>query len=197
MIKICKIKKFRQINTGFTLIETLIAISIFTMSILGLFMVLSQGIADTNYAKRKIIAAYLTQEGIEYIRNMRDTFVLYSATSQTGWDAFNIYLTTNSCGTTNGCYFNADNLFSLAPPMPMTKITLAACSSSTCPNGALLYDSTTGKYGFAGMASGYTRKITMTTVSANETKIFSTVYWTQGSGNYSIIFSENLFNWIE
>jgi Tfp pilus assembly protein PilV len=60
------------------LIETLVAVSIFSLSILSLMAVLAQGISDTNYAKQRIIAAYLAQEGIEYVRNMRDTYVLFA-----------------------------------------------------------------------------------------------------------------------
>jgi Tfp pilus assembly protein PilV len=82
-------KIFKQKNKGFTLVETLVAISIFTMSILGLMSVLASGIADTNYAKQKIVASYLAQEGIEYVRNMRDNLVLFDAVSpQNGWTAF-------------------------------------------------------------------------------------------------------------
>lgn len=76
---------------GFTLVETLIALSIFTVSILGLMSILATGISNTGYAKRKVAAEYLAQEGIEYVRNLRDTTVLYDATSsQHGWDNFKI-----------------------------------------------------------------------------------------------------------
>src|SRR3989344_5287897 len=75
-------------NKGFTLVETLVALSIFSVSILGLLVALSQGLADTGYAKKKVAAAYLAQEGIEYIRNMRDTFMIYSNDPQTGWEDF-------------------------------------------------------------------------------------------------------------
>jgi hypothetical protein len=33
--------------------------------------------------------------------------------------------------------------------------------------------------------------------NADEVRILSTVSWTQGSGSYSVTFSENLFNWVE
>jgi len=195
--KSIKSRKASNTARGFTLVETLVAISIFTVSLLGMMTILSGSISNTFYAKQKIVASYLAQEGIEYIRNMRDTYVLYSADGQTGWNSFNDNLSTHSCMTENGCFLNADNLFSLPTPMPMTKVTLTACSSSTCPSGILSYDSTTGKYGFTGTVSTFTRKIVVNIVSSEETRISSTVSWAQGSGNYSIVFSESLFNWVE
>ena len=187
-------------NQGFTLIETLMAISIFSLSTLGLLVILGKGISDTTYTKKKIIAGYLAQEGIEYIRNMRDTFVLYdSVDSPTGWNKFSTSLTSGTalCNTSNGCYFNADNLFSLSPPQPMTQITPLSCNS-TCPS--LKFDVSTGKYGYTtGIDSGFIRKITVTTVGSpiSQIKITSTVYWNQGSGSYNTVFKENLFNWVE
>src|SRR3989344_5252969 len=79
-------KLFKQKNKAFTLVETLVAISIFTVSLLGIMSVLASGISSTNYAKQKMIASYLAQEGIEYVRNIRDTNVLYSVNG--GWNGF-------------------------------------------------------------------------------------------------------------
>ncbi len=96
---------------GFTLVETLVAISIFTTSIIVLMSVLGQGISDTGYAKKKIIAAYLAQEGIEYIRNIRDTNVLYNLSgSQAGWDKFKNDLSLSSCYLVAGCNITSLNV---------------------------------------------------------------------------------------
>lgn len=128
--------------------ETLVAISIFTMSILGLLSILASGISDTNYAKEKMVASYLAQEGIEYVRNMRDTAVLYDTLgAQHGWNAFKV----------------------ASKDYPITD-----------PN-----------------FTGFTRTISMATISSDEVKISSTVSWMQGSGNYNVVFSEDLFNWVE
>ncbi|OGI70023.1 hypothetical protein A2824_03615 [Candidatus Nomurabacteria bacterium RIFCSPHIGHO2_01_FULL_42_16] len=66
-----------QRSGGFTLIETLTALLIFSTSIVVLITATSQGFSNTNYAKNKFIASYLAQEGVEIVRNARDSF---------GWD---------------------------------------------------------------------------------------------------------------
>jgi hypothetical protein len=163
-------------------VETLVAISIFTVSILGLMAVLSQGISDTNYAKRKIIAEYLAQEGIEYIRNMRDTNVLYTIPG--GWDNFKSDIA--PCGSTNECGF--DN--TVFPP----DVFVCATHEEECK----LYEDN-GNYNTnsQGSDSGFVRTIYTDLISQDEIKVFSTVSWMQGSGERSITFSENLFNWAE
>lgn len=189
--------KNRKLTTGFTLVETLVAISIFTISLLSLMVILGKSISDTGYVKKKDIATYLAQEGIEYMRNMRDTYMLYS-TSSTGWTSFNNNLTDASdCDGAFGCYFNADGLDFNDSTQPMIDVPLTACNNATCSNFPLLYNASTGEYGYSsGVNSGFTRKIWISQ-TANETKVFSTVFWNQGSGSYSIVFFESLFNWVE
>jgi len=169
-------KFLKKNNRGFTLVETLVAISIFTVSILGMMAVLSGSISDTRFAKQKLTATYLAQEGIEYIRNMRDTLVLYdtdpSNPAQHGWDAFRTKM--NSCRAGNECGF--DDL----SPGPTSHI--FSCSGNNC--------------GLSGNYSGFVRKI-WTEQGANEVKIFSETSWKQDSGDYKVTFSENLFNWIQ
>ncbi len=191
--------KTLSLSKGLTLIETMIAISVFTLSVLALLVSLGGSISNTNAVQRKMIATYLAQEGVEYMRNMRDTYVLYDAGgAQTGWDSFNNNLVDSSdCQGANGCFFDADNLNYNNPTQPMLDINPTACSSSTCANGALSYNSTTGKYGFSGSSSGFSRSIVLTEPSANETKVSSTVFWTQASVLERVSFSESFYNWIE
>src|SRR3989344_8568930 len=87
------IKKYDKLSGGFTLVEMLVAVSILSISVVTLLNVLGSGIRDTGFAKERLTAGYLAQEGIEYIRNMRDTYVLYSASPQSGWEGFNTQIT--------------------------------------------------------------------------------------------------------
>ncbi len=201
------IKFYGQKNRGFTLIETLVAISIFVTSLLGLISISSKGIADTGYAKRKIIASYLAQEGIEQIRNLRDTYVLYDATStDAGWGDFKTRIVNApaSCAGANGCYLGSLSSGSFTDPtQPMKDITINACSDSTCSTNPILYESTTGKYTYTPSGStsnsGFTRKtrIVNSLPLGDEVKISSTVYWKQGLVTYNVTFTESLFNWNE
>ncbi|MES3031744.1 MAG: type II secretion system protein, partial [Patescibacteria group bacterium] len=172
---------------GFTLVETLVAISIFSVAIVGLMSVLASGISSTTSAKQKMIASYLAQEGIEYVRNMRDNYVLFQSN---GWNSFRSELV--SCNPDGGeCGFDS-SLLSTDPDF------IFGCST---PSDCKLYvDANTGGYDndSSGAYSGFVRKIWMEIIDQdNEVKIFSYVEWTQGSGTRRVTFSENLFNWVE
>lgn len=201
LIKNNKGRRVISSSKGFTLVETLVSLAIFSVAILALLVVLTQNLSDTNNSKRKIIASYLAEEGIEYMRNMRDTHTLYTVPALTGWN--NFYTKVVGAGNqicaqaqSRGCYFADLSAGDYANNVqPMASLVIVACGQS-CP--ALLYDGTQGKYNYnTGTASGFIRKITVIPISANEMKVVSTVYWDQGPNTYSVVFSDSLFNWVE
>ncbi len=57
---------------AFTLIETLVAISILTIALTGPLAVIAQALKSSYFARDQITAYYLAQEAVEYIRNQRD-----------------------------------------------------------------------------------------------------------------------------
>lgn len=79
-----RLLKQKNKGGGFTLVETLVGLLIFSMSVVAMMSVLGSGLQDTTYAKQKIVAGYLAQEGIEYARNVRDTYAL----NGDGWEEF-------------------------------------------------------------------------------------------------------------
>jgi len=71
-----------MLNKSFTLIETIIAIFILTTGILAISSLISYFISASSISSQRLIAAYLAQEGIEIVRNLRDTNIL----SGRSWD---------------------------------------------------------------------------------------------------------------
>lgn len=95
-----KIKSL-NLNSGFTLIESLFAIMTLTFTITILMTVVSGSLFSSRYSKDEIIVSYLMQEVVDYIRNDRDTTVFLNNGS---WDDF--YNHYSECSSSNGgCYF--------------------------------------------------------------------------------------------
>lgn len=57
---------------GFTLIETMVAVTILTLAISGAFLTANSAIVAAGIARDQLTASYLAQEGIEYARLIRD-----------------------------------------------------------------------------------------------------------------------------
>jgi len=67
------IKKYKgKGNGGFTLIELVISLFILTVAIVGVYSSFSTIVVLTVDASSRLTAAYLAQEGIEIVRNIRD-----------------------------------------------------------------------------------------------------------------------------
>ncbi|MCR4322614.1 MAG: type II secretion system GspH family protein [Candidatus Azambacteria bacterium] len=92
--------KKNKLQRGFTLLESMVAIAIFTMGISTAVFVITQSISVGTRTKNKIIAANLTQEGIEVVRNIRDRNWLAGRPWVDGIDAL-----TNAC-----LQWNSDNV---------------------------------------------------------------------------------------
>ena len=71
-----------MLSKSFTLIETITAIFILTTGILALSSLISYFISVSSISSQRLVAAYLAQEGIEIVRNLRDTNLL----SGRNWD---------------------------------------------------------------------------------------------------------------
>jgi prepilin-type N-terminal cleavage/methylation domain-containing protein len=150
--KILKIKR-----EGFTLIETLVAITILILSIIGPLQIAANSLQSSYYSRDQITAYYLASEAIEYIKNARDTTFLN--------DVFNPVTTGNNdwlLGLSNcindgidfhGCYVDALESFSGGNGVHK-------CSDygTVCP--PIKYDETSGLWGYSnGVDSKYVRTI--------------------------------------
>ena len=202
-------KFLKQKNKGFTLVETLVAIAIFTMSVVAMMVILGDSLSNLTYAKRKLTATYLAQEGVEYMRNLRDTYVLYLEPGQQTNDAWSLFKANviSNCGS-KGCTFDVSQLNFNNNDQPIIDVVLETCPqvNQEIPCPYLYYNPNTGVYSYDNSSpninSGFRRRIRVEADNAvyqniDEIKVISTVYWTQGSGTYEISFSESLFNWTQ
>ncbi len=58
---------------GFTLTEVIMAISVLMIGVVGVYIVFGSAVSSLPYISSRITAAYLAQEGVEIIRNIRDS----------------------------------------------------------------------------------------------------------------------------
>jgi type II secretory pathway pseudopilin PulG len=74
--------------TGFTLLEVLVAIFVITVGLIGVITVLQNTMFLRSISSSRLTAAYLAQEGIEIVRNVRDTNWLeaHNKADFTPWD---------------------------------------------------------------------------------------------------------------
>lgn len=95
-IKFYQVKRF---NSGFTLIETLVAIMMVSIAFLGIYSATARYAQQTKQVKDIYVASLLGQEGIEIARNIRDA----NWTLGTGnWDD-GLTSCSGCSGQTNGC----------------------------------------------------------------------------------------------
>lgn len=73
-----------QKNKGFTIIETLVAITILMISIAGPLTIAQKSLMAASYAKDQVIASFLAQDLMEKIKNDRDVNI---ATFGAAWIA--------------------------------------------------------------------------------------------------------------
>lgn len=70
---------FKRNNSGFTLIETLVAVLVLVLGLLGPLALAAQSISAGRLSRNRLIAANLAQEGIELVRNLRDENIIVQA----------------------------------------------------------------------------------------------------------------------
>jgi prepilin-type N-terminal cleavage/methylation domain-containing protein len=165
-----KYKKFKattklKTSRGFSLIETLVAISILLLAITGPMVLVQRSIVASRLSRSQITAFYLTQEVMEFIRNIRDNNYL---TGESDW----LVGLEDCVGTGDKCIIDS------------TDNTISSCGVS-CP---VLKKSSEGLYGYGASweESNFLREINIIQSNENINEIFVDVdvYWDGGSKNF-------------
>jgi prepilin-type N-terminal cleavage/methylation domain-containing protein len=177
---------------GFTLVETMIAVFILSISIVSFMSVVSSSLFAAKYARDEITANYLLQEVTDYLRNDRDSSVLLGAgNTSTSWAALKTKY--SLCALPNVCDF------AVFPATLPTSCIDGVCRYLSYTPGATTssfynYDTPSGN---TILKSKFQRKITVTPNSSNpdELDVVVTVTWKNGGLTKTRTLLTTLMKW--
>jgi prepilin-type N-terminal cleavage/methylation domain-containing protein len=175
---------------GFSLVETLVSITILLIVIVGPMTIVSSAARSTSFASEQVTAFFLAQEGAELVEKVRNDLLLqYFVNANPGddpWSDFTDGAFFQDCfndatnNNPNGCSFEVGA--SGLPSNPISCDTLADCNmylDTTAPISRSAYTLTeTGN-----TETIFTRQIILVKVAGNnnEVKVTSRVTWRSGS----------------
>ncbi len=193
------------VKKGFTILETLIAITVLVFAITGPLSLVAGSIRTSGYSRDSITAFYLAQEAIEYIRNTRDINALNDGLTAANW-LDNIQTGSNVGGsfTCINNYGSEANKCSLRNNGGVYVI--YQCGSADCV--PLLFSGDVGSIPYGSDQpslddSSFTRNIWLERVpdglggsSADQQVIVNVlIKWRTGSVNNEFLLREYLTNW--
>lgn len=169
---------------GFTLVETLVAISILMIAIVIPFYGIQKAIEASYVARDQLIASSLAEEAMEYVYYVRDNNFYYYNTngSYPGGDWLG--------GLTNYCNVSSNPSGCIVDP---TQSTVSACSG-TCP-ALKLSASNLYTYG-SGTATRFVRTVKIETVNSYQSRITVTVVSSTEHKTYTATVTENIYSWL-
>ncbi len=165
-------------SRGFSLVETMVAITILLMAVVGPMSVIGGSLAQIATARNQVVAINLAQEGIEVVRQKRDSNMLAR------WNQ-NPPVTLWSAELSAGDYIVDSTTVS---PTLFRCVAVGSCNTTQIS----IYQDILGMYHqYSGVTSGtivqFTRVVNIADNSLAEKKITSTVKWTTSGGIIKII----------
>jgi prepilin-type N-terminal cleavage/methylation domain-containing protein len=184
-------KSKKSHTRGFTIIEMLISIFIFTVALGSLMYMSSRGLRSAQQSRHKVTAEFLAVEGIEVVRNIRDR--AFFTGSAAAWS--NVFQGDDFFDPDNGCYDDDGDSDYDADPCEYNLDTSGSWVLEQCSDECRLYlDTTDDVYEYSGSASEqspYTREIFIREISDEEVEVNVVVSWNGGSVSYV----NNMFLW--
>ncbi len=189
------IERKKNTSSGFTLIEMLVAVLIFSLSLTALMNIASRGLRVAKNAERDVTADYLAIEALEITRNLRDNALLRGG----GVNWTSIFSGGEGWQDDEGCLSDVTDTEKKSCNFSIS--TSGQPELRSCDSCAVFYNAVAHYY-FQDededkepklniVDSGFTRKIFITKQNENEVVVDVDVEWEGGKISYS----ENLFLW--
>ncbi len=186
----------RGVGAGFTIVETLVAVAVLLLIIAAPLTLAERSLASSDAARQGIVAVYLAQEAIEFVRNLRDG----NALADIAWLS-----SLDPCRDARGCGIDPTN------PQGAKQIALCGDLNDSCrlwknAGTALGQEALKGLFGHPQNRTGgengwvkteYLRKVfVVEAADGKEAKVTVTIDWTAGGfGARSLTVSTNLMRW--
>jgi len=169
---------YKQSQSGFSLVETLVSITILLIVIVGPMTIMSTASNSASFSSDQVIAFFLAQEGTELAQKARDDLVLerFAGGNPNPWDYFRNESGTYGACFTSGCGLELDNFGDL------TSIT--NCSGSSCDlyfdDNADVRSRYTHSSVVGNLETPFSRTIRFQNINAYEVRVVSEVEWFSG-----------------
>jgi len=151
---------------GFTMVELIVSIFILAVAILGSYYAFYQMVTTTALVSSRLTAAYLAQEGMEVVRNIRDTNWLKG----NAWDDQIL------------CSFGCEADYA--------SVALVAST-----NRFLNIDSADFYSYSSGTPTKFKRRITVTSPGTDILDVAVQIQWDERGSSYTFSAEEYLYNW--
>ena len=152
---------------GFTIIELLVVILIISIGITGSYALVGNIFASSSLMAQRLSAAYLAQEGIEIVRNIRDS----NWVNGDSWD--------------DGLPFG---------DFEVDYTALSLSDSDSYEGNKLKINNNIYNY-TSGTDSIYDRKITISLNGDGSLNVTVIITWFSNNSNHSILIEGNIYDW--
>ena len=172
---------FKNKNKAFTLVEVLIAVSILTVGILSGFILVTKVLYSTAVIQERLTASFLAQEGIELVRQIRDSNFLRIVNGESvEWKdglAYGNYIIESKAGSQE--------------PITLVPVDPEGGSNFRYDNDTRIYNYTDGE------RTTFNREIKITTISEDEIRVESIMKWKTKGIDFNLTVEDHLFNWMK
>ncbi|MBI2056017.1 MAG: type II secretion system protein [Candidatus Sungbacteria bacterium] len=199
-------------NRGFTLLETVVALAVILGALVGPVSLIIRGINNFSFAKNKLIAINLAQEGIELVRVIRENNQICieknTGTLQTWQTDYNGITGSTLLGTQRTIDAIAVTQYLCGSGVLISNPTLTVPSAG-CAN-KLRFDPATGRYGYvSGQPTLFSRCLNISRPFSAESgppgsaaiptadimDVTATISWNERGINRTLTLTERLYNW--